>query len=84
MPESTVVADVERFILEELALGTVVERIAPDEDLLGSGIVDSHGVVELLSFLAARYGLEVSDADMRPENFQTLQHIEAFVARKRR
>jgi acyl carrier protein len=79
----SVAADVEQFIVGELTQGRGIDSVAPDEDLLASGIVDSHGVMEMVAFLEGRYGISVSDDDLTPENFQSLSSVEAFVARKR-
>jgi acyl carrier protein len=76
------VSDVEQFILAELARGRGVTSIERDESLLTSGIVDSHGVMELVGFLEQRYGIAVDDADLTPENFDNVVSIEAFVERK--
>lgn len=77
----SVAGDVEQFILSEFMTGSATAEIAPDEDLLSTGIVDSHGVLQLVAFLRSRYGVTVSDEDLKPENFQSLAAIEAFVAR---
>jgi acyl carrier protein len=79
----SVATDVEQFIVGELTQGRGIDSVAPDEDLLASGIVDSHGVMEMVAFLEGRYGISVSDDDLTPENFQSLSSVEAFVARKR-
>lgn len=79
----SVVADVEQFILSEFMTGSAVGEIPPDEDLLATGIVDSHGVLQLVAFLRSHYGVTVSDEELKPENFQTLGAIEAFVERAR-
>jgi acyl carrier protein len=75
-------ADIERFILAELARGRGVTSIDRDESLLTSGIVDSHGVMELVAFLEGRYGVSIDDSDLTPENFDNVASIEAFVERK--
>jgi acyl carrier protein len=75
----SVVADVEQFILSEFLTGSAIDAIAPDEDLLSSGIVDSHGVGQLVAFLRERYGVEVGDEQLTAENFQSLAAIDAFV-----
>lgn len=75
-------SDVEQFIVSELARGRGVTSIERDESLLTSGIVDSHGVMELVGFLEQRYGIAVDDADLTPENFDNVVSIEAFVERK--
>jgi acyl carrier protein len=79
----TVATDVEQFIVAELTQGRGIDAIAPDENLLASGIVDSHGVMEMVSFLERRYGLTIDDDDLTPENFESLRTIEAFVEGKK-
>jgi acyl carrier protein len=79
----SVSTDIEQFILDELTQGRGITEIAPDENLLSKGIVDSHGVMELVGFLEQRYGISVGDEDLTPENFESVQRIEAFVERKR-
>jgi acyl carrier protein len=78
----SVSADIERFILDELAQGRGISSIDPQDNLLTKGIVDSHGVMELVGFLEQRYGISVDDADLTPENFENVSSIEAFVGRK--
>jgi acyl carrier protein len=79
----SVSADIEQFILTELTQGRGITSIASDENLLSKGIVDSHGVMELVGFLEDRYGISVGDEDLSPENFESVQSIAAFVERKR-
>ncbi len=73
--------DVEQFILEELMAGSAVDAIPPDEDILATGVVDSHGVMQLVAFLRERYGVTVGEDELTPENFQTIAAIDAFVRR---
>lgn len=56
----------------------------PDENLLATGIVDSIGILKLVTFLEERFGFQADDDDLVPENFMTLQRIQAFVERKRK
>ncbi len=79
----SVSADIEQFILSELTQGRGITTIDPQENLLSKGIVDSHGVMELVGFLEERYGITVGDEDLSPENFESVASIEAFVQRKR-
>jgi acyl carrier protein len=39
--------------------------------------------MELVGFLEQRYGISVGDEDLTPENFESVERIEAFVERKR-
>ncbi len=72
-------SEVEGFIIEKITLDG--EKIARDEDLLASDTLDSLGIVELVSFLEARFGISVSDDDLVPENFKSIDEIVAFVKR---
>ena len=79
----SVSADIEQFILSELTQGRGIDQIDHSENLLSKGIVDSHGVMELVGFLEERYGITVADEDLSPENFESVSSIETFVERKR-
>ena len=73
-------SEVEAFIHEKCAFdGEAIER---DEDLLASDVLDSLMIVELVSFLETRFRIQVSDDDLLPENFKTVNEIVAFVERK--
>ena len=72
-------SEVEGFIVEKITLDG--EKIARDEDLLASDTLDSLAIVELVAFLEARFGIQVSDDDLLPENFKTIDEIAAFVER---
>jgi acyl carrier protein len=76
-------AQLEQFILSELAVGTGRTTLARDEDLLDANLLDSAGVAELVAFLESQFGVEVADDELQPENFRTVNAIVAFVGRKR-
>lgn len=58
--------------------------LADDASLLDQGIIDSTGVLEIISFLETSFGFAVEDAEMVPENLDSIDNIAAFVERKRR
>ena len=57
-------------------------RLSPDTLLVQSGIVDSTGILEVLDFIEADFGVVVTDAEMLPENLQSVACIARFVERK--
>jgi acyl carrier protein len=79
----SVSTEIEQFILSELTQGRGISEIDHSENLLSKGIVDSHGVMELVGFLEEKYGITVADEDLSPENFESVSSIEAYVERKR-
>ena len=48
-----------------------------------SGIIDSTGVLEVVSFLEETFGIVVGDSEMLPENLDSVQNLVAFIERKR-
>ena len=53
-----------------------------DVSLLRERIIDSLGVVELATFLSQRFGVRVEQSEVRPENFDSVVRLSAFVRRK--
>jgi acyl carrier protein len=78
----SVTAEVEQFIVSELTQGRGISAVDADDNLLAKGIIDSHGVMELVAFLEERYGISVGDEDLTPENFESVTLIDQFVTRK--
>ena len=78
----SVTAEVEQFIVSELSQGRGISSVDANDNLLAKGIIDSHGVMELVGFLEQRYGISVGDEDLTPENFESVTRIQDFVTRK--
>lgn len=57
-------------------------EIGNDDPLLGSGLVDSLGVLEVVAFLEDEFGLAVTDEELLPENFRSIAGLAAFVKDK--
>jgi acyl carrier protein len=51
--------------------------------LLEQGIIDSTGVLEVIMFVETAFGVTVEDAEMLPENLDSIERIAAFVERKK-
>jgi acyl carrier protein len=60
-----------------------VDGFADDESFLRSGIIDSLGMMDLVAFLEKEFGVSVSNAELVPENLDSLARLCAFVERKR-
>lgn len=78
----SIAVEIEEFIVQEIALGRGLDSVAHDCDLLESQVIDSLGIVELISFLEGKYGIKVDDDDLSPENFRSVDSIVMFVEKK--
>jgi len=77
---------VNRRLREFVAKNFYVADTSSFEDttsLLDRGVIDSTGVLELVSFVEAEYGISVDDEDIVPANFDSIAALAGFVARKR-
>ena len=59
------------------------QGLADDESLLGAGLIDSTGILELVSYLESEVGIVVQDEEIVPENLDSVGQIAAYVDRKR-
>jgi acyl carrier protein len=69
---------VETFIQVELLAGRK-ENFTESTDLVAEGIIDSLGLMRLVSFLEENCQVQVRDEEMVAENFRTLTAIQTFV-----
>ncbi len=78
----TVTDQVAAFIKDNFLFREDLDGLSGSDSLLELGIIDSTGVLELVAFLEDGFGLEVGDAEIVPENLDSINAIVAFVARK--
>jgi acyl carrier protein len=74
-------AGVREFILKQFPLARK-RQIRDSDPLLESGMLDSMGVLDVVTFIEQEYSLYVADEDLSPENFQTIDRIAAFIQSK--
>ncbi len=74
---------VRRFIEDNFILGAKKAAFGPADSFLDLNLVDSTGFLELITYLEEAFGITVADSEMLPENLDSLQAIEAYLARKR-
>jgi acyl carrier protein len=55
---------------------------APGQSLFESGLLDSFSLTDLVSGLEAEFKISVPDSDLNPRKFDTIERIEAYLARK--
>lgn len=75
--------DLVKFIVANYLFGDVSRIPADEESLVGAGIVDSTGVLELIEFLETHFGIEVLDSETTPRNLGSIASLVTFVERKR-
>ena len=72
----------EQFIQEQIIKGQKEIDLHQSTNLIEEGIIDSLGIMKLLTFIEESYNLQISDEELLPENFESLQAICAMVENK--
>ena len=74
---------IKEFILGNFLFTDDANAIGNDVYLIGQGVIDSTGILEVIVFLETEFSIKISDEEMTPENFDSIDAIAAFVDRVR-
>lgn len=53
--------------------------LADSESLLDAGLIDSTGILELVAFIETEFSIQMADADIVPENLDSVETIVRYV-----
>ena len=67
--------DVRNFIIENFLFGESGNDLKETDSFLENGIIDSTGVLELLSFIEKTYDFQVEDEELIPENLDSVANV---------
>jgi acyl carrier protein len=73
--------EIRHFIVENFLYGQD-DGFDDNVSLLEKGIIDSTGVLELVSFVEDKYGISVEDEELIPENFDSVANLSAYITKK--
>lgn len=80
---SPIETEVRQYVSDKLLFGRTEVELKGDTSFLESGIIDSTGVLELVSFLEEQFKVKVDDEDLIPANLDSVDAIIRFVENKR-
>ena len=69
------------FIMENFLFGND-QGLNDDTSFLDEGIIDSTGILELVSFLEEEFSISVEDEEILPENLDSIKNVVAYLGRK--
>lgn len=72
---------VREFVVENFLFGDG-EQLQDDTSFMETGIIDSTGILELITFLEEKYEIKIEDDELIPENLDNLQNVARFIGRK--
>lgn len=76
-----VINNVRTFIVNNFLFGED-GQLQDDTSFLESGIIDSTGILELVTYIEENYEIQIQDDELVPENLDSLQNVAAFIDKK--
>jgi acyl carrier protein len=70
-----------QFIVDEFLPDVGSDELAPDYDLLATGVIDSLGLLKVIAWIEDRFGIDGDEIDLVPENFRSVDGIRAVIER---
>ena len=70
------------FIVQNALFGSSERNFNDEDSFLEKEIIDSTGVLELVSFVEERFGIEVGDEELIPDNFDSISKLGEYVRKK--
>ena len=67
---------------EENFMVELDDNFSDDDSFLENGILDSTGVLELVTFLEETFGIKVEDEELIPENLDSLNNLKQYIESK--
>ncbi|MET8574072.1 phosphopantetheine-binding protein [Streptomyces sp. NPDC005012] len=73
--------EIRAYIAAEFLAGEDVSELTDDYDLAAAGVIDSLGLVRLVSHIATAYRVPMDDIDIAPDDFRTIAAITELIRR---
>ena len=73
---------IREFIAENFLFNPDGFDLSDDASFLDEGVVDSTGTLEVVMFVEETFGVTVGDNEIEPENFDSVNKLAAYIARK--
>ncbi len=74
---------IRHFVAENFLFSSNGFDLDDDESFLEAGVVDSLGVLELVTFVEEAFDVPVADEEIVPANFDSVNNLAAYIQTKR-
>ena len=77
-----ILSGMERFIATQI-LKQPNRKIAADEPLLSSGLIDSFSLMDLALYVEDTFGVRIEDTELNADTFDTLNQLSNLIASRK-
>jgi len=74
---------VRKFIEDNYLFGEASTSLNDTASLRDAGLIDSTGILELVTFLESTFHIQMQDAEITPDNLDSIDAITSYVSTKR-
>lgn len=74
--------DLRQFVVETFLFGIDDSTLSNHDSFIDRGLIDSMGILNLVSHVESTYGIQVADSDLVPEIWDSVSSIANFIASK--
>lgn len=74
--------DLREYIVENFLFGDTETVFADDDSFMEEGILDSTGILDIISHVENSYNIKIDDDEILPENLDSLDKMETFIKSK--
>lgn len=79
--EANLEKSIRKFLVDNFLFGEDT-GLEADASFLENGVIDSTGVLELITFIEGTFGIKVEDHEIIPENLDSIRNVCLFLDRK--
>lgn len=74
--------EVRQFVVDNFLIGMSNGNLCDDDSFLEKGLVDSMGILSLVTFVQEKYAIPVEDEELVTDNWDSVRQISRFVRGK--
>ena len=79
METQIIAGRIRKFLVQRFP---ATKNVGDDDALLKNGMIDSLGILEIVTFLEREFAIILSDEELSPENFESVRSLSSFVRLK--
>ena len=70
------------YIVENFLFGDTETEFTDNDSFMEKGIIDSTGILEVITYIEENYEIKIEDDELIPENLDSISNIVNFIDRK--
>lgn len=73
---------IRQFVSDNFLFGQGADQLKDGDSFLDNGIIDSTGVLELVTFIEQKFPVTIADEELVPDNLDSIDNLVRFIETK--